>query len=134
MNNKNWFQRNWKWFVPCGCLTLLVCTVGFAVAIFFGVSTAMKSSEPYSMALEMVRADQRVTDAMGTPIEAGRFVMGSINVSGGSGQANLSIPVEGPLKEGEISVEANKRHGMWEMDHLSIKIGDDIFQLIPPQN
>src|SRR5207248_6604598 len=83
----NWWGRNWKWFVPTGCLAmlLLVATfVAFVIAIVFG---AMKSTEVYGAALASAKDDPRVINALGLPIKAGFFVSGKTNVSDSSGDA-----------------------------------------------
>src|SRR5437762_14072322 len=79
-----WWSRNWKWFVPTGCclgtllgLILAVAIFGFSIfAIFSGVSAALKSSEPYKVAVARASADEKVTAALGTPITEG-FANGS---------------------------------------------------------
>src|SRR5205823_4076198 len=89
-----WWSRNWKWFVPTGCcLTPLVlggAFVAFLVLVVFGT---MKQSDAYKMAVERAKADPRVTSALGTPIGEGWFLSGKTNVNGGSGDADLSIPI-----------------------------------------
>ena len=49
---RNWWQRNWKWFVPTGCLTMLVLLGCFITFILFVVMGALKSSDAYKMAVE----------------------------------------------------------------------------------
>ena len=33
----SWWQKNWKWFVPVGCLGLLAVFIGFAALIVIGL-------------------------------------------------------------------------------------------------
>src|SRR5947209_11013610 len=65
---RNWWQRNWKWFVPLGCLTSLGAVVIFVLCIVAVVFGAMKSSEPYKYAMAHAQADARVQSALGSPI------------------------------------------------------------------
>ena len=39
---RNWWNRNWKWFVPVGCLGAIVSIVGFGkrIDIFFSDTEA----------------------------------------------------------------------------------------------
>src|SRR5687768_1702369 len=92
----NWWQRNWKWFVPVGCVTILVLFAAFAAVLVFGISAALKSSDAYQIAVAKAKAEPRVMAALGTPIKEGMFMSGSTKVSGGSGEADLSIPLSGP--------------------------------------
>jgi hypothetical protein len=118
----NWWQRNWKWFVPTGCLTLIGLSVAFVAGIVLLVFGAMKSSDAYKIALSRAKADQRVAEAIGTPIEDGWFVSGSTNVSGGSGKSDLTIPIHGPKGEATIYAVATKSAGQWEYSKLVVKV------------
>ena len=119
---KNWWQRNWKWALPSGCLTIIVlfaaCITGF-VFLVFGV---MKSSDVYKEAMAKVQASQAAIDALGTPIEAGVLISGSVNTTGPSGSAQLSIPLSGPKGKGTLYLEARKRMGAWEFSAFTLKI------------
>ena len=117
-----WWQRNWKWFVPVGCLGLLAIFTGFVVLIVSVVFGIMKSSDIYKVALDAARSDPAVEMALGTPIEEGLFVMGNINISGSSGEADLAIPISGPEDEGTIYAVAEKSAGRWAFSILEVEI------------
>ena len=92
----------------------------FLVVVIFG---AMKQSDAYKMAVARAKADQRVTNALGTPVEEGSFLWGSsIEVSGSKGEADLSIPISGPKGKGTISAVATKSAGDWTFSKLNVKI------------
>ena len=78
----NWWTRNWKWFVPTGCLTVLVLFATFIALIVVIVFSAMKSSDVYKDAFERAKADPAVIEALGSPIKDGMFVSGSTKVNG----------------------------------------------------
>ena len=120
--DKNWWGRNWKWFVPVGCLGALVLFAGFIVLIMCLVFGMMKSSDAYKDAVARARAHPSVQKTIGTPIEEGMFITGNINVSGPSGQANLSIPISGPNGKGRIYVVAAKSAGQWTFSTLVVEI------------
>jgi len=117
-----WWQRNWKWFVPVGCVGLLAIFTGFVVLIVTIVFGMMKSSDVYKDALAAARAEPAVEMALGTPIQAGLFVMGNINISGSSGQADLAIPISGPDDEATIYAVAEKSAGRWTFSTLVVEI------------
>ncbi|PCJ62944.1 MAG: hypothetical protein COA79_02100 [Planctomycetota bacterium] len=119
---KNWWGRNWKWFVPIGCFGLVALFMCFFAAIFFFVFSMMKSSDAYKQGFSTAINNEEVQLALGTPIEAGMFVAGNINVSGASGQANLSIPISGPLGDATIYLEATKSGGRWSFHNLEVEI------------
>jgi hypothetical protein len=118
-----WWSRNWKWFVPTGCcLTPLVlggACVAFLVIVIFG---ALKQSDAYKIAVARAKADSRVATALGTPISEGWYLSGKTNVNGGSGDADLSIPISGPNGKGTIYAVATKSAGEWTYSKLVVKI------------
>lgn len=120
----NWFVRNWKWCVPLGCLStlaIMVAFVAFVVTMVFGL---MKSSDVYQRAVATAKADVSVQQALGTPIQEGFFVSGNVNVSGPSGQADLSIPLEGPRSKASLYVIATKSGGQWTFSTLIVEMKD----------
>jgi len=119
---KGWWGRNWKWFVPVGCLGMIVIFVGFVVLVVALVFGAIKSSDAYTQALAAVKASTAVAEALGSPIEPGFVVTGSINVSGPSGDAALAIPISGPKGKGTITVVAKKTAGKWEFTTLEVTV------------
>jgi len=71
---ENWRTRNWKWFVPLGCLGAVILVVAFAVVIIFTVFGFMKSSDVYKEAVANAKANTSVVEVLGLPIEEGLFL------------------------------------------------------------
>ena len=118
-----WWSRNWKWFVPTGCcLTPLVLIAAFGAFLLFVVGGALKQSDAYKEAVARAKADSRVVSALGTPISEGLFVWGNVNVTLGSGEADLTIHISGPKGKGTISAVATKSGGEWSYSKLEVKI------------
>ena len=120
--DKNWWDRNWKWFVPVCCVGSLALLAGVATVITFAVFGMMKSSDVYKDAVARAKTDPYVQTSIGTPIEEGLFISGNINISGTSGQANLSIPVSGPEGKATIYVIASKSMDRWTFSTLVVEI------------
>ena len=119
---RNWWTRNWKWFVPTGCLTIIVMFVAFIVSICLIVFGAMKSTDVYKDAMARAKANPAVIEALGSPIKEGMFASGNTNVNGASGESNLSIPISGPKGKGTIYLSAKKSVGRWEYSNLVVEI------------
>jgi hypothetical protein len=117
-----WFGRNWKWVVPVGCLLPVLFLAGCAVAIFFFVIGALKQSDVYKTALTRAQTNPAVIEAIGSPISQTGIVSGSSNVSGATGEANLSIPLSGPRGKATLYVEAKKSADVWLFQTLVVKI------------
>lgn len=122
MRPPNWWQRNWKWFVPTGCFTLLALVVGFILFIVLIVMGAMKSNDAYKGAVARAKADARVVQALGDPVSEGLFTGGNVNVNGGSGNADLSIPLSGPKAKGTLHAVATKSGGDWDYSAMTVKV------------
>jgi hypothetical protein len=120
--NKGWFGRNWKWFVPVGCLSIVLMVVVFAAAIVFFAFGTIKSSQVYQEAMAKTRSNAAVILEMGEPIEPGWLISGQINVTESSGNADLSIPVSGPKKSGTVYVVATKKMGKWDIYGLEVAV------------
>ena len=118
----NWWRRNWKWFVPTGCLAIAVLFVAFVGSIVIIVFSAIKSTDPYKDAFAKAKMHPAVIEALGSPIKEGFFVSGNTNVNGAAGEANLSIPISGPKGKGTIYAKAEKSLGRWSYSDLVVEI------------
>jgi hypothetical protein len=119
---KGWFGRNWKWFVPVGCLSIVVVAGAVVAAGVYFIFGTIKSSDVYQQALAKARSNQAVVRELGEPIEPGWWVSGTINVSNDSGNADVKIPVSGPKKSGAVYATAIKKQGKWDISALEVGI------------
>ena len=102
---KSWLARKWKLLLGlCVGLVLLGCAAVFG--IFALVMSSIKGSDVATEAMSRARSNPTVMQQLGTPIDEGWFVSGSINVSTGSGDADLALPISGPKGKG-----TRVRHG-----------------------
>ena len=107
----NWWKRNWKWFVPLGCFTVVLLFLAFVGSIVVIVFSAMKSTDVYKEALARAKADPAVIEALGSPIRDGFLVSGNTNVNGASGESNLAIPISGPKGKGQFTCRQTSHSG-----------------------
>lgn len=119
---KGCLGRNWKWMLPVGCLGLILVGVAVIGGIFLVAMSALKSSEVYKGALERARSNPEAVTALGEPIKDGWLVQGNVSFSGGSGNANLQIPVSGPKNSGTIQVRAVNESGAWMYERLDLVV------------
>ena len=118
----SWWSRNWKWFVPTGCLSLITLAVAFVAILLVVIFGAMRSTDVYQGAVARAKSNPAVIEALGSPIKEGLFLSGSTNVNGASGQADLAIPISGPKGKGTIYVVATKSAGEWSYSKLVVEI------------
>lgn len=120
-----WWQRHWKWAVPVLCTLALAMFAGFLLLVFSAVFGMIKSSGPYTEAMQRVQANPAAVAALGTPMQAGWFTQGNIEVNGPSGEANLQIPLSGPGGKGKLFLEAEKSAGQWTFGTLVLQVDAD---------
>lgn len=120
----SWMDRNWKWFIPTLIVGSGTVIAGFFALLFMLVFGIMKSSDAYKDAVARAQAHPGVQAALGTPIEEGLFVTGSINTSGTSGSADFAIPISGPNGKATVYAIATKTAGVWNFSGLIVEIQD----------
>jgi Cytochrome oxidase complex assembly protein 1 len=115
-------QRNWKWGVPAGCLTIvaLVAVLGGAIVLF--VFTMFRHTDVFREAIARAEANPQVRAELGEPIHEGWWVMGQVRITGPSGRAALSIPLKGSRKDGTVYAVAHKSAGIWKYDTLEVAV------------
>jgi len=106
---RSWFGRNWKKLLAA----VFVCGLVFVAGIVALIMGTMRSSDVATEAFARARSNTLVAQRLGAPISEGWFVGGSINVSPGSGDADLSVPISGPKGKGTVYVTARKSAGTW---------------------
>jgi hypothetical protein len=118
---KAWWRRNWKWLLPASALG----AAGLAVVLaFFGVIAlivvsalgTVRFSGACTAAITRAAADPVVVEALGSPIQKGWLVGGTLD----PGRcADLTIPVSGPKGSATIHVKATCarcRGAIWPFD------------------
>jgi Cytochrome oxidase complex assembly protein 1 len=106
---RSWLGRNWKKLLAA----MFLCGAVFVVGIFTLIMGAMRSSDVAKEAIARAQASQLVAQRLGAPISEGWLISGSINVSPGAGDADLSLPISGPKGKGTVYVRAQKSAGTW---------------------
>ena len=127
------------WIVLAAVLGGVLLFVLFIGAIFAVVFGSIRSSEPFRHALQVASHDPRALSMLGGTVKPGWLVSGNISVQNDSGQADLSIPVQGPTHKGTIHVVAKKSEGEWTYDKLMLEVDDspervDLLQPSRPSN
>jgi hypothetical protein len=105
-----------------GFLGILVLVAGMIGGILFLITSSFKSSPVYVQAMQAAQSDPNVIETLGTPIQSGWFIMGSLEEQGLSGDANLTIPISGPRKSGTLYASARKGNGVWQFYTLAVKV------------
>jgi hypothetical protein len=119
---RNWWQRNWKWFVPTGCIVMLGLIAAFVFSIVFFVFSVIRQTDVFKDALDKAKADPQVQTELGEPIREGWWLSGQVKTSGPSGNADISIPLKGSRKNGTLYAVAHKSAGEWTYERLEVAV------------
>jgi hypothetical protein len=115
VQRKSWLGRNWKWLLLATFL-FMVC---FGLGIFALIMSWMRSSDVALEAVARAQANPAVAQRLGGRVEEGWLTSGSINVgTGGSGDANLTVPISGPKGNGAVYVTARRIAGVWNYSEM----------------
>lgn len=105
-----------------GGLVFFLLVVGLIAGIFYLIMGTFKSSPVYLEAMKAAQSDPQVTQALGTPIQSGWLVTGSIEQQGISGDASLVIPISGPRGSGTLYASAREGNGEWQFYTLAVQV------------
>ncbi len=113
----------WVLFGCGGCLGLVALGVVFIAVIFFFVFGALKNTDVYQTALKRAQSSSEVQAALGTPVEAGFMMSGSVSVNNGQGTADITIPISGPKGNADVVAKATSQPGQtWQYTVLEVHV------------
>ncbi|SCY24534.1 Cytochrome oxidase complex assembly protein 1 [Flavobacterium anhuiense] len=121
VQSKSWLNRNWKWLIPSGCLTLIILVALFIGGIFYEVTSVLKDSEAYKESMTAVQNNKLVVERLGSPIETDGIVSGSVTSSNNLRTCDVQVPIKGPKGKATLFVVGEKR-GKWKYSEMSVYI------------
>jgi hypothetical protein len=119
---RNWLERNWKWAVPVLVVSCLLVLTLFVGGIVWGVTSMIRASYPYQLAVKRATESPAVAAKIGKPLHIGWLITGNVNFNGPEGNASLSIPVSGPNGKGDIIVVGKKHGNHWNFETLEVDV------------
>jgi hypothetical protein len=115
---RSWLGRNWKWLLA----TFLLGGLALVFGLFALIMGTIRSSDVAKASVAMAQSNRQVAQQLGSPIEEGWLLSGSVNVSNASGDADLSVPISGPNGKGTVYVTAHKSAGRWHYSVMQVAI------------
>lgn len=107
-----------------GCGTLILLGGAIAVAIYFGVNYALRSSDANKAAVELLKQSENARKTLGEITEIGAPSGNVVSELGGSGSAALSMSVTGSLASGRYFAALQRRSGQWSVISARIELPD----------
>lgn len=121
IQRKSWLNRNWKWLIPSGCLTLLILFGLFIGGIFYEVTSIIKDSDAYKESMTAVQNNKLVVEKLGSPIETDGMVSGNVTSTNDVRTCDVQVPLKGPKGKATLFVVGEKR-GKWKYSEMSVYI------------
>ena len=108
--------------------TAILALSGIGVILLLGclwyLSLPIRAQAPVKLAASKARSSFEVTQLIGQPLDTGRFVKGYLISKAGNGNADLTIPIHGPLGYGTLVEWAQEDKGNWHICSL-LFLSDD---------
>ncbi|RYJ38580.1 Coa1 domain containing protein [Flavobacterium anhuiense] len=121
IQKQSWLNRNWKWLIPSGCLTLIILVALFIGGIFYEVTSVLKDSEAYKESMTALQNNKLVVEKLGSPIETDGIVSGTVTSSNSVRTCDVQVPLKGPKGKGTLFIVGEKR-GTWKYSEMSVYI------------
>jgi len=113
-------------------IILAVLGAGIGVAVYYGfryTERALKSSEPYTLAVDALKRSEGVRERLGDIEETG-FPLGAYSQdAGGSGKAAFVMSVKGSKGSGQYQVDLTRTNSVWHINSAVVRTSDG--QTIP---
>jgi hypothetical protein len=100
---------------------LLIVIVGF-----WNFRFERRIRAPIALAARTAHGSSEVRHVLGSPTRVGRFAKGNLNSGDGNGNADLAIPVYGPLGRGTLLEWAQEDAGKWSICSLVFRSSDGL--------
>jgi hypothetical protein len=121
---QGWWNRNWKWAVPVGCLAMLGSCFCFATLALGWGYASIKDMNAYTEAVAQAQDDAEVRKALGGSFKAGFPSSTKVKTVNGHTRAALVVPLDGPEADGTLHAVADKNGETWTFRTLYVDMED----------
>ena len=131
MNNelieqKNWWNNNWKWFIPMSVISLILAVFisSDMGAIGADLTKAYSDKQLYENALLKVKSNQKVIELIGEiePIDKLAILEGEVKYTDDNRTVNSSIRIKGSTGKGRMDIIADRVNNEWKYKIINIRI------------
>ncbi|MGO1069945.1 cytochrome c oxidase assembly factor Coa1 family protein [Lysobacter sp. CA199] len=114
---KPWVHRHWVLMLVLGFVAMMALSLVIGGGVMYMAMSAIKNSAPYHEAMARVRADPRMTGALGEPIQTRWVPLGGVEQREG-GIAKILVFLRGPRGEGSVDLQAKFENGAWQYQQI----------------
>ena len=125
--NKNQWNKNWKWFVPIlGFLLISIFTISWTDIgeTTFNIVKAYADPDLVETALNKAQENEEVKELLGAlkPIDKMAKLEGSVKYSNNDTSVDISVRVKGSKGKGRMRIVAERNGENWEYKKIVIGI------------
>lgn|SRR5690606_1338760 len=127
IEQKGWWNRNWKWVLPV-FVVISISTIVFFSSDMDSVTTdlvqAYADTELYNDALEKVKNDQRAKALLGDiePIDKMAIFEGYVKYSNENKTVYSSVRIVGTKGKAKMDISADRINNEWSYNEIKIRI------------
>jgi hypothetical protein len=103
-----------------------VLAMALSIAAIWIVSFEKRTKEPIRLAASVAQGSAEVRNLVGEPMKVGRWTKGNVVTRNGDGNADLTIPVYGPLGRGVLVEWAQEGGGRWHLCSLLFRSANNV--------
>ena len=131
VEHKNWFKRNWNWFIPLIFVLVLVLGVLFSSklgGVVMGIAKVYSEASVCDNALEIAKKDERVIRILGELQPLGKLAIleGAHKYSNEYNTLDITVNVVGSKKEEKVrskmDISADRNGDEWNYKTINIRI------------
>lgn len=134
IEKQNWWQRNWKWFIPIIGFFIFIIGIISTTDIDKNISDIAKVYVDPTLcenAIIQAQGNEEVQNLLGTldPIDKMAILEGRVAYSNNNTSVDMSVRVKGEKGKGRIRIIAERKNNEWIYNKIQIgikKIGKTI--------
>ena len=126
--SKNWWNTNWKWFLPTSILLILLVS-GFVLSSGIGsnmidITQAYADDSLYQNAIKKAQTNKRVLETLGEieAIDKLAILEGNAIYSNNNNSVTSSVRIKGNKGKGKMDISADKNATTWKYKTINIRI------------
>ena len=124
--NKNWWQRHWKWIIPSTVIifAILLCILSSLGSALTDISKSYADKDLFKDAFEKVKKHAKTSEILGElePIDNLAILEGAVNYSNNNQTFNASIRIVGSKARGKIDINADKLNDVWIYKLIKVRV------------
>jgi|GEM_PF-6495319 len=127
---KNWFERNWLWFIPLTGILILSIVISLLISsaynsvksFFTGFNEQLTATIPVNEAMQRVVEYEYLNQVLGSPITSLASKKTNFKIHNGLVKRSSQTLLKGPLGTGVLYLTVRRKGEEWEFLQMYVLI------------